>query len=108
MFAIRVVVPSQSGAATPEIVSPPGAQSLGGFAYPADGSVVSTGPITGSVASSTAAYSARARSTVEISSISLFRGELTVSDVTATSSVDVRNGKADGDLAGTAVSGLTA
>ena len=108
-FAIRVVVPSQSGAATPEIVSPPGAQqSLGGFAYPADGSVVSTGPITGSVASSTAAYSARARSTVEISSISLFRGELTVSDVTATSSVDVRNGKADGDLAGTAVSGLTA
>jgi murein DD-endopeptidase MepM/ murein hydrolase activator NlpD len=108
-FAVRIVVPGQTGGATAEIVAPPDAeQALAGFAFPADGSVVTTGAISGETSSSTTVDSAAGKAVVDVESVSLFRGEVTVSKVTAQSQANAKAGKGKGDLAGTAVAGLTA
>jgi murein DD-endopeptidase MepM/ murein hydrolase activator NlpD len=107
-FAIRVVVPGQAGSATQELIAPPGAtQALGGFAFPADASVVSTGPINSSVSSSTKARSATANAATEVASLSFFGGEVTVSQVVARATATAEDGEASGEHTGSAVVGLT-
>ena len=108
-FAVRVVVPGQPGGATAEVVAPPAAeQALAGFAFPADGSIVSTGPITGVTTSSRGVDSAESKAVIDVSTVSLFRGEVTVSRITVQSGARAKAGAASGDLAGTAIVGLTA
>jgi Peptidase family M23 len=78
--AVRILVPGQAPAGTPLATAPPTAVTNGGaFAYPADGSVVS-------IASSTVTVSASATSTsasAQVSSLSLFKGEITADSVGA-------------------------
>ena len=105
--AIRVVVPGQPGAAAGVISSPPDHAAFGsGFAYPADGSVVSTGAISAS-ASTTAGSSATSAATSQVGALSLFGGEVTATAVEGAARGSTRGRSARGDFSGASVSGLS-
>jgi murein DD-endopeptidase MepM/ murein hydrolase activator NlpD len=107
-FAIKVVVPGQAETVTGQVAAPPDGVAFGaGFAYPADGSVVTSGSITASASASSAETTAAASASSEVASLSLFGGELTAAQVAGRATVDAANGAATGDLSGARVSGLT-
>ena len=102
-YGIRIV----PGASSTSVSAPPNAVGYtSGFAYPSDGSVLTTGPI--SVSASTD-LSANARSTASssVSSLSLFGGEVTASSITARATGSTSGQSATGGLDGSSVSGLT-
>src|SRR6266540_2054937 len=99
-FAVQVAVPGQSGGSAASVSAPPDAVGVGGsFAYPTDGSVFRAGSVT-SGAFATPGSSATSCASAEVSSISIFGGDVTVSTVTA-------KAKASASSAGSAVTGLT-
>jgi murein DD-endopeptidase MepM/ murein hydrolase activator NlpD len=105
--AISVVVPGQAGSSAGVISSPPDHAAFGSaFAYPADGSVVSTGAISAS-ASTTSGTSATAAATSQVGSLSLFGGEVTATAIEGTARGSTRGRSARGDFSGASVSGLT-
>jgi murein DD-endopeptidase MepM/ murein hydrolase activator NlpD len=105
--AIRVTVPGQAGAVTAQVAAPPDAVAFGGsFAYPADGSAVTSGAVTGSASASSSVGVADASASAEIQSLSLFGGEITAQTVTAKAVATARDGSATGDLSGASVTGL--
>jgi murein DD-endopeptidase MepM/ murein hydrolase activator NlpD len=106
-FAIRIVVPGQPGFATRTVATPPDAVEFGPSAtFPADGSVLTSGAFTSSAAAGTG-QTAYANASSEVTSVSLFAGEVTASGVVASAKATARPGKASGDLGGAGVSGLT-
>src|SRR5438034_6686754 len=106
-FAVQIVVPGSDGAGTEEVNAPPDTVSLGGsFAFPADGSVVTTGSATAS-ASSTTGSSMHAQASAHVDSLSVFGGEITATRVTAHARATAAEKAAGGDTNGTAVTGLT-
>ncbi len=106
-FAIRVVAPGYVGAEAGSVAAPPYRVSFGGsFAYPSDGSVVTTGSLTTSATSDIGA-AASSSASGQIQSVSLFKGEITVSSVVAKASGATRGRSASGSLARSYVSGLT-
>ena len=108
-FAIRVLAPGQAGGGTREVTAPPDSvQFGGGFAYPSDGSAVSTGAVTASASANAADASAAATATSQVDSLSLFGGEITASQVVGKATATAKSGKASGDLGGAYVSGLVA
>src|SRR5581483_1065812 len=70
-WAIRVVVPGQPGAGTRVLTAPDDA-----FAYPADGSIVAAASVTTSVSASSSTE-ASAGATSQVTTLSLFKGEIT-------------------------------
>ena len=105
--AIRVVVPGQPGAEAGAITSPPNHAAIGsGFTYPADGSIVSTGPISAS-ASSDSGTSGVAAATSQVQTLSLFGGEITAETVKGAAHGSTRGRTARGDFAGATISSLT-
>jgi murein DD-endopeptidase MepM/ murein hydrolase activator NlpD len=105
--AIRVVVPGQVGAEAGSISSPPYHAAFGsGFSYPADGSVVSTGPISAS-ASSDSGASGVAAATSQVQTLSLFGGEITAETVKGAAHGSTRGRTARGDFAGATIASLT-
>jgi murein DD-endopeptidase MepM/ murein hydrolase activator NlpD len=105
-FAVQIVVPGADGGGTEEVTAPPDTVSLGGsFAFPADGSVVTTGSATAS-ASASGGTSVRARSSAQVDALSIFGGEITATRVTARARAAAGEKTASGDTSGTAVSGL--
>jgi murein DD-endopeptidase MepM/ murein hydrolase activator NlpD len=106
-FAIRVVVPGQAGLVTRTVAAPPDAVEFGGGAsYPADGSLLAAGSFTAST-SAGGGQSAYANASSEVTSVSLFRGEVTASAVVARARATARPGKATGDLSGAGIASLT-
>ena len=106
-YAIRIVVPSGEAAATAEVAAPPDAvQFAGGFAYPEDGSIVSTGAVTASVTASAGEHTASASASSEVTAISLFGGEVTIERVTGRAVASAVGGVATGSTAGSAISEL--
>jgi murein DD-endopeptidase MepM/ murein hydrolase activator NlpD len=106
-FAIRVVVPGQPGLATTTVAAPPDqVQFSGGASYPPDGSLLAAGSYTAS-ASAGSGQSSYANASSEVTSVSLFGGEITASSVLARARATARPGKAAGDLAGAGVASLT-
>jgi murein DD-endopeptidase MepM/ murein hydrolase activator NlpD len=104
-YAVKVVVPT-GGGGTRTVSAPPDAVEFGGgFAYPADGSIVTTGSFTAS-ASADAAETAYASASSEVTSLSVFAGEVTASDVTGRAKATAKPGSATGDLSGAGVSDL--
>src|SRR5262249_45147015 len=77
-FAVQVAVPGQPGSATPSVTAPPDSVGVGGsFAYPGDGSVISAGSVTyGAFANP--GPSATSSASAEVSTISIFGGDVTV------------------------------
>jgi murein DD-endopeptidase MepM/ murein hydrolase activator NlpD len=106
-FAIRVSV-AGGGGATTGAVSAPGNQVTfgGGFAYPANGSVVASGALTGSATTSTGDAEAAANAAAEVNGLSLFGGEITAAQVVARARATARSGQGSGDVGGSRVSGL--
>jgi Peptidase family M23 len=106
-FAIRIVVPGQPGLATTTVGAPPDAvQFSGGASYPADGSLLVAGSYTAS-ASAGGGQTAYGNASSEVTSVSLFGGEVTASAVIAEAKATARPGKAAGDLSRSGISGLT-
>jgi murein DD-endopeptidase MepM/ murein hydrolase activator NlpD len=105
--AMRVVVPGQAGAEAGSISSPPYHAAFGSsFAYPADGSAVTTGPLNAS-ASSDSGTSGTAAATSEVQSLSVFGGEISASSVKGAARGSTRGRSAGGDFSGATISGLT-
>ncbi len=110
--AIRVVVPGQSGAATPTVSAPNDqVQFSGSFVYGEDpvthAPVVTTGSANAS-ASAVSDSEATATASAEVNSLSVFGGEITASSIVAQAHASARAGAAKGDISGSAVSGLVA
>jgi murein DD-endopeptidase MepM/ murein hydrolase activator NlpD len=105
--AVRVVVPGEAGAEAGSISSPPYHAAFGSsFAYPADGSVVSTGAISAS-ASSDSGTAGVAAATSQVQTLSLFGGEITAETVKGAARGSTRGRTASGDFSGAAISALT-
>jgi murein DD-endopeptidase MepM/ murein hydrolase activator NlpD len=106
-FAISVVVPGQSGGGAGSVSAPPEQTSFGsGFAYPADGTAVTTGSLATS-ASASASATATAGSSGEVNSLVLFGGEIVASSVKGVAAGSTRGRTASGSLSGSTVSGLS-
>ena len=108
-FAIRVTAPGQTGGTVASVTAPPDrSSSLGGWAYPADGSVVSSGSASASAASASGSSTANASASSDVTSLSLFGGEITASSVAARANARASRTGATGDVSGSGVSGLVA
>jgi murein DD-endopeptidase MepM/ murein hydrolase activator NlpD len=105
-FAIQVAAPGQGGASAASISAPPDAVGVGGsFAFPGDGSIVSAGSVT-SGAFAAPGSSVTASASAEVSSISLFRGEVTIGSVSARTRAAANRRTASADPSGSSVNGL--
>jgi murein DD-endopeptidase MepM/ murein hydrolase activator NlpD len=99
-------VPGAAGASAGAAKAPPRTGSVtGSLAYPADGSAVQAPSITVS-AETTAGARAGGTASAEISSLSLFGGEVTVASVAARAKALVRGQRAVGDVSESYVQGL--
>jgi murein DD-endopeptidase MepM/ murein hydrolase activator NlpD len=106
-YAIRVVVPGQSGAQLGTVSAPPDHASFGeAFSYPADGSIATTGSLTASAQSSIGSI-ASASATSQAQGVSLFGGEITADVVEGHGIASTHGKSATGSLSTSAVSGLT-
>ena len=105
-WAIKVIVPGQDGASTRVATAPPDSVAFDdGFSYPADGSIVSAKSVTTSV-SATSGTQARAGATSQVTTLSLFNGEITATSVTGETHAIASTASASGDMGVTAISGL--
>jgi murein DD-endopeptidase MepM/ murein hydrolase activator NlpD len=105
-FAVQVAVPGQAGDSAASVSAPPDAVGVGGsFAYPAEGTVVNAGSVT-SGAFATPGTSATASASAQVSTISIFGGDVTVSGVTAKSKASANARGSGADSLGSLVTGL--
>lgn len=106
-YGIKVVVPGQAGASSTSVSAPANAVGFAGsFAYPSDGSIVTTGALTAS-ATTDVGTNASASASSQISSVSLFGGEVTIGTVTGRADGRTTGRSATGDLSAANVSGFT-
>jgi hypothetical protein len=106
-FAIRVIVPGQAVAEAGSISAPPDHAAFGSsFAYPADGSVVTTGSLTAS-ATSDSGSTAVAGATSQVQSLIVFGGEIISSSVNGAAHASTRGIGAKGDFSGAGVGDLS-
>jgi murein DD-endopeptidase MepM/ murein hydrolase activator NlpD len=104
-FAVKVVVPGQDGAATPVLAAPNDQVSyLNGFQYPGDGSAVTAGAISVGV-STTSGGTATASASADVSSLSLFGGEITAAGLAGRAKAAASTNAA-GDFNGSALTNL--
>jgi len=105
-WAIKVIVPGQAAAGTRVLVAPSDAVAYdGAFAYPADGSIVAASSVTTSV-SATSGTQASAGATSQVTSLAIFKDEITASTVTGETHASAGPSSASGDTGVTAVSDL--
>jgi murein DD-endopeptidase MepM/ murein hydrolase activator NlpD len=105
-FAVQVAVPGQAGGSAAVVAAPPDAVGVGGsFAYPADGTVVNAGSVT-SGAFATPGSSATASASAQVSSVSIFGGDVTASSITAKSKASANSRGSGSDSLGSLVTGL--
>jgi murein DD-endopeptidase MepM/ murein hydrolase activator NlpD len=103
---ISVSVPGQGGASGGVVSGPPDAVGVGGsFAYPADGAIASAGSVSSSVSGS-AGSTAKALASVDVSTLSLFGGEITASAVSARGKASADPRTIAGETNGSAVTNL--
>jgi murein DD-endopeptidase MepM/ murein hydrolase activator NlpD len=103
---ITVVIPGTSGASSGAVQSPPDAISVpGSLVYPADGSAVQVPTVTVS-AVSTKGPRATGSSSADLSSLSLFGGEITAASVGARAKASVKGQGIVGDVSDSSVQGL--
>jgi murein DD-endopeptidase MepM/ murein hydrolase activator NlpD len=106
-FAIRISVPGQP-LVTEGYVSAPNDSSatIGGFSYPDDGSVLTSGAITLAASGTGTATGADANASAEVDGITLFGGEVTIASVDAKVTASADSGSGTGDFDGTGVGGI--
>jgi murein DD-endopeptidase MepM/ murein hydrolase activator NlpD len=105
-WAIRVT----GGGGTASVTAPPnnGPAFSGGFAYPSDGSVITTGATSASATTTIGNTNAVGRASSDAASISIFGGEITADAVAARATAGAQPAGAAGDFDGTAVVNLQA
>ncbi len=104
-FAIAIVSAS-GGGGTKTISAPEDAVQFGGAsAFPADGSIAKWSSSTASVAAHEDRI-ATASASGEVTSLTLFNGDITATDVTAKATSSANASKADGNADGSSVAGL--
>lgn len=106
-WAIKVSIPSSTGASTSTVSSPPNAAPAAGssFAFPSDGSVVSAQSTTAS-ATTTIDRNASAKAESDVTGLALWGGEITADAVTARTSAGTGYSGAGGNANGSAVTNL--
>src|SRR5205085_535736 len=94
--------------ATEGYVSAPNDSSttIGGFSYPDDGSIVTSGSISLSATSASASPTATASASAQINGLTIFGGEVTISSVAAAVNASADSTSGTGDFTGTAVTGI--
>jgi murein DD-endopeptidase MepM/ murein hydrolase activator NlpD len=106
-WAIKVIVPGQDPQGTRALTAPDDAVAFdGAFAYPTDGSIVSASSVTTSV-SATSGTQANAGASSQVTSLSLFKGEIAATTVTGETHAGASTSSASGDTGVSALSGLT-
>ena len=105
-FAVQVAVPGQSGASAAPVSAPPDAVGVGGsFAYPADGSVINAGSVT-SGAFANPGSPATSSASAEVSTVSIFGGDVTIGTVAAKSRASASAKASSADSSGSGVTAL--
>lgn len=105
-FAVQVAVPGQAGGSAGSVSAPPDVVASGAsFAYPTDGSIISTGSVT-SGAFATPGSSAHSSGSAEVSTVSIFGGEVTAAGVTAKARASANSRASAADSTGSIVTGL--
>src|SRR5438876_1121047 len=105
-WAIKVIVPGQPGATTRELTAPDDAVAFdGAFAYPADGSVVTATSVTTSVSASSGVQ-ASAGATSQVTSLTLFKGDIVAQSITGETHASAGTSSASGDTGVTGLTGL--
>jgi Peptidase family M23 len=103
-IGIQVSAPGLGGGSAGVVSGPPDAVGVGGsFAFPADGSIAQAASVSSSV-SGVAGARTTATASVEVSGLSLFGGEITVSSITARGSAKAGGG-VTGEASGSAING---
>jgi murein DD-endopeptidase MepM/ murein hydrolase activator NlpD len=106
-YEIRVVVPGQAGAQAGSVAAPPDHAAFGeSFAYPADGSVATTGSLTASAQTSVGSIATTSASG-RAEGISLFGGEITAELVEGRAQASTHGKAAGGTLSTSSVVALT-
>jgi murein DD-endopeptidase MepM/ murein hydrolase activator NlpD len=108
-WAVRVVVPGDSGGSTMSVSVPPAGKPVtsGSFVYPADGSVIVTGQTTAN-AKTKVGRQASATAASGVEAVSIFQGEITAQSVTASAAAATAVSGVSGSFDGTGVVGLLA
>jgi murein DD-endopeptidase MepM/ murein hydrolase activator NlpD len=106
-LAINIVVPGQTSASTTTVSSPPAVvpATTNVFQYPGDGSIVSAASTTAS-ATTSVETNAAANAESDVTQLSIFKGEITASAVTARASAGTGYSGAGGNVNGSAVQDL--
>jgi murein DD-endopeptidase MepM/ murein hydrolase activator NlpD len=102
---ITVVVPGASGGSAASVAAPPDAATGGSLAYPSDGSAVQAPNITASALAATGPRASGSAS-VDVSSVSLFGGEITLASAAARAKAVVKGWSAAANVSGSSVQGL--
>lgn len=104
-WGVNVIVPGQLATGSRVLAAPDDAVSFdGAFAYPADGSIVAATSVTTSVSASSGDQ-ATAGASSQVTSLSLFKGEITADAVTGETHALASTASASGD---TGLTGITA
>jgi murein DD-endopeptidase MepM/ murein hydrolase activator NlpD len=108
-LAIKISIPGSPTAGTTVINAPPASSPSqpSGFSYPADGSIITTGPITAS-ASTTIGQNAVAQAQADLSNVSIFQGDITVTAILARANATTSSAGAQGGFGASSVLGLQA
>ena len=105
-WAIKVIVPGGPAIGTRVLNAPDDAVAFdGAYAFPSDGSIVSAASTTTSV-SATSGVQATAGASAQVTSLSLFNGEITAAAVTGETHALASAASAGGDTGVTGVAGL--
>jgi murein DD-endopeptidase MepM/ murein hydrolase activator NlpD len=106
VFAVQVILPGGGGSTVGFAEAPPATGSnLGSFAYPADGSIVSSGPSSG-IARTGPGSASRAEAAVTVDSVALFGGEITAARVALGASAFASRTSVQGSLQASQVNRL--
>ena len=107
-FLLRISIPDQEGVSLGDLTWPTNVSAdVQSFQYPADGSIVSLGR-SRALVSAQPGEAASAQSFAEATVLSLFGGEVTAAQITASTSAGASVRAAGGDVSASAVRGLRA
>src|SRR5919108_817998 len=104
-YGITVLVPGANGGSAASVVSPPDAATGGSLAYPADGSAVQAPSATATARTTTGAR-ATASASADVTSLSLFGGEITLASASVRARASVNGTSATGDVSASTLQGL--
>jgi murein DD-endopeptidase MepM/ murein hydrolase activator NlpD len=106
--AVKIVVPGKPVEGTTPVAAPPDGASLAEtYAYPEDGSLVSTGALSATVSTNVAPQWADGQGSSEISSLKLFEGEVTATKLSVRALAGAGPKASSGGTGGARILGLS-